>query len=209
MTLRSIQHTVLCEAIRRRGPSLDWAAPSLPANWISRQRRPGRLRPDRRLDTRRSPRARHTTPGIRCARRRRGNPYVGTQPGNAASEMIEGPFMRSDLPIAGFAVIEAANIEEAVNLISGTPCAVAHGVVEVWPLQERAETPYRSRRGRLLVGEFDVRNQPRRARRFRALVQEHDAGCRGGLGLARALKRTRRSPRLDPPFLIGGARCTL
>ena len=46
-----------------------------------------------------------------------------------------GAFMRSDLPIAGFAVIEAANIEDAVQLVSATPCAVARGVVEVWPLQ--------------------------------------------------------------------------
>ncbi|MBA0124280.1 transcription initiation protein [Haloechinothrix sp. YIM 98757] len=45
-----------------------------------------------------------------------------------------GPFMQSDLPVAGFAVIEAADIEEATRLVSETPCAVAHGVVEVWPL---------------------------------------------------------------------------
>jgi hypothetical protein len=49
--------------------------------------------------------------------------------------MSEGSFMRSDLPVAGFAVIEAADLDEAVRLVSGTPCAVAHGVVEVWPLQ--------------------------------------------------------------------------
>jgi hypothetical protein len=47
----------------------------------------------------------------------------------------EGPFLRSDLPIAGFALIEAATLEEAVSLVSETPCAVAHGVVEVWPLK--------------------------------------------------------------------------
>lgn len=46
-----------------------------------------------------------------------------------------GPFMHADLPIAGFAVIEAENIEEAIRLVSATPCAVANGVVEVWPLQ--------------------------------------------------------------------------
>jgi hypothetical protein len=44
-------------------------------------------------------------------------------------------FLRADLPEAGFAVIEAATLEEAVELVSGTPCAVAQGVVEVWPLQ--------------------------------------------------------------------------
>jgi len=50
-------------------------------------------------------------------------------------ETSEGPFLRSDLPIAGFAVIEASTLQEAVSLASKTPCAVAHGVVEVWPLQ--------------------------------------------------------------------------
>jgi hypothetical protein len=53
----------------------------------------------------------------------------------AGVETSEGPFLRSDLPIAGFAVIEAPTLEEAVRLVSKTPCAVAHGVVEVWPLQ--------------------------------------------------------------------------
>ena len=46
-----------------------------------------------------------------------------------------GAFMQSALPIAGFAVIEAESAERAAELVSGTPCAVAHGVVEVWPLQ--------------------------------------------------------------------------
>ncbi|WP_030485532.1 hypothetical protein [Nocardioides aequoreus] len=50
----------------------------------------------------------------------------------------EGAFLRSALPVAGFAVVEATDAEEAARLVSGTPCAVAHGVVEVWPL---AETP--------------------------------------------------------------------
>jgi hypothetical protein len=54
---------------------------------------------------------------------------------NAGEETTPGPFMRSDLPIAGFAVIEAESVEEAVRLVAGTPCAVADGVVEVWPLQ--------------------------------------------------------------------------
>jgi hypothetical protein len=47
----------------------------------------------------------------------------------------EGPFLRSDLPVAGFTVIEAATLEEAISLVAETPCAVAHGVVEVWPLK--------------------------------------------------------------------------
>jgi len=44
--------------------------------------------------------------------------------------------MSSALPVAGFAIIEAPSLEQAVRLVSGTPCAVAHGVVEVWPLRE-------------------------------------------------------------------------
>ena len=47
-----------------------------------------------------------------------------------------GPFLSSALQVAGFALIEAASIEEAVEMVSRTPCAVAHGVVEVWPLQD-------------------------------------------------------------------------
>ena len=42
--------------------------------------------------------------------------------------------MQSELPVAGFMVVEAANADEAVQLVAGTPCAVAFGVVEVWPL---------------------------------------------------------------------------
>jgi hypothetical protein len=51
-------------------------------------------------------------------------------------ETISGPFMASKLPVAGFAIIEAANLAEAVNKASQTPCAVAHGVVEVWPIDQ-------------------------------------------------------------------------
>jgi hypothetical protein len=47
-----------------------------------------------------------------------------------------GAFMRSDMPVAGFSLIEAASLDEAVAMVSKTPCAVADGVVEVWPLQE-------------------------------------------------------------------------
>ena len=53
----------------------------------------------------------------------------------AGVKTASGAFLKSQLPIAGFAVIEAANLEEAIERVSGTPCAVAHGVVEVWPLK--------------------------------------------------------------------------
>ena len=48
----------------------------------------------------------------------------------------DGPFMSSALPVAGFAVIEAPSLAEAAEIASRAPCAVAHGVVEVWPLRE-------------------------------------------------------------------------
>jgi len=51
-------------------------------------------------------------------------------------EIKTGPFMSSPLPIAGFAIIEAATLAEAVKIVSKTPCAVAHGAVEVWPLEQ-------------------------------------------------------------------------
>ncbi len=51
-------------------------------------------------------------------------------------ETKSGPFMSCSLPVAGFAVIEAASLSDAVKLVAQTPCAVAHGVVEVWPLDQ-------------------------------------------------------------------------
>ena len=43
-------------------------------------------------------------------------------------------FMTSPLPVAGFSIIDAGDIAEAIMLVSQSPCAVAHGVVEIWPL---------------------------------------------------------------------------
>jgi hypothetical protein len=45
-----------------------------------------------------------------------------------------GSFARSDLPLAGFSVIEAENIDEAVRLVAGTPCARAKGAIEIRPI---------------------------------------------------------------------------
>jgi hypothetical protein len=55
-------------------------------------------------------------------------------PEDAGVTTCAGPFMRSDLPVAGFSVIEAATLEDAVRMVAKSPCAIAHGVVEVWPL---------------------------------------------------------------------------
>lgn len=64
-----------------------------------------------------------------------GTPVQVRNPGAAGLETLDGPFMSSALPIAGFAVIEAADLAEAIEKVSLVPCAVAHGVVEVWPLE--------------------------------------------------------------------------
>ena len=55
----------------------------------------------------------------------------------AKVETTRGAFMSSPLPIAGFAIIEADDLDAAVAMVSGSPCAVAHGVVEVWPLEQQ------------------------------------------------------------------------
>jgi len=55
---------------------------------------------------------------------------------DAGVQTTTGPFLHSALPIAGFAVIEAKDLDEAIALVSKSPCAVAHGVIEVWPLQQ-------------------------------------------------------------------------
>src|SRR5262245_52323971 len=64
-----------------------------------------------------------------------GAPVQVRNPNAAHLETAHGPFMSSALPVAGFAVIEAADIAEAIEKVSRVPCAVAHGVVEVWPLE--------------------------------------------------------------------------
>jgi hypothetical protein len=56
-------------------------------------------------------------------------------PEDSGVQRSRGPFMRSDLPIAGFSLVEAGSMEEAVQMVAKSPCAVAHGVVEVWELK--------------------------------------------------------------------------
>ncbi|OQO94729.1 transcription initiation protein [Saccharomonospora piscinae] len=63
-----------------------------------------------------------------------GQPVQVRNHNGAGTRTDQGPFMHSELPVAGFTMIEAADIEEATRLISETPCAVAQGVVEIWPL---------------------------------------------------------------------------
>ena len=63
-----------------------------------------------------------------------GAPVQVRNPNAQGIQTEPAAFMSSPLPIAGFAVIEATDIAEAIKMVSQSPCAVAHGVVEVWPL---------------------------------------------------------------------------
>lgn len=54
----------------------------------------------------------------------------------AGVQVAEGAFLKADLPIAGFALIEAPDLDAAIEIASRSPCAVAQGVVEVWPMNQ-------------------------------------------------------------------------
>jgi hypothetical protein len=65
-----------------------------------------------------------------------GKPVQVRNHNGAGTQTSEGAYMQTALPIAGFAIIEAQDVDEAIRLVSETPCAVAYGVVEVWPLDD-------------------------------------------------------------------------
>jgi len=64
-----------------------------------------------------------------------GSPVQVRNPEAAGVETTDGAFLSASLPIAGFAIIEAADLDEAIALVAQSPCAICHGVVEVWPLE--------------------------------------------------------------------------
>ena len=64
-----------------------------------------------------------------------GTPVQVRNPEATGVQTTSGPFITSALPLAGFAIIEAADLSEAIDIVSRAPCAVAHGVVEIWPLE--------------------------------------------------------------------------
>lgn len=43
------------------------------------------------------------------------------------------PFARIAHPLAGFSIIEAKDLEEAIALVANTPCARANGAIEIRP----------------------------------------------------------------------------
>jgi hypothetical protein len=66
---------------------------------------------------------------------RAGTPVQVRNHDGAGIDVQAGPFMQSSLPVAGFGVLEADSLADAIELAAQSPCAVAHGVIEVWPLE--------------------------------------------------------------------------
>jgi hypothetical protein len=57
----------------------------------------------------------------------------------------DGAFANSRVPLAGFSIIEAADLNEVIHLVAQTPCARAKGAIEIRPIPaindaERAHT---------------------------------------------------------------------
>jgi hypothetical protein len=46
----------------------------------------------------------------------------------------DGALASSSAPLAGFSVIEAADVDEVVRLVAQTPCARARGWIEIRPI---------------------------------------------------------------------------
>jgi hypothetical protein len=63
-----------------------------------------------------------------------GSPVQVRNPDDTGLQITTEQFLSAALPVAGFTLIEATSLEEAIQKVSGVPCAVAHGVVEIWPM---------------------------------------------------------------------------
>ena len=53
---------------------------------------------------------------------------------DGTAQVTDGTFAASAAPLAGFGIIEAADLDEAVRLVRDTPCARAGGAVELRPI---------------------------------------------------------------------------
>lgn len=63
-------------------------------------------------------------------------PVQVRNPDDTGVQTNPGPFLSAGLPVAGFSIMDAKDIDEAIALAAKSPCAVAHGVIEIWPLKE-------------------------------------------------------------------------
>jgi hypothetical protein len=53
---------------------------------------------------------------------------------DGSPSVTDGPFVTGALPLAGFSIIDAVDIDEAIRLVADTPCARAGGAVELRPI---------------------------------------------------------------------------
>ena len=55
---------------------------------------------------------------------------------DGATSTSDGDFAASRVPLAGFGIIDAADLDEAIRLVADTPCARAGGAVVLRPIGE-------------------------------------------------------------------------
>lgn len=53
---------------------------------------------------------------------------------HGSPDTTNSSFAKSNAPLAGFSIVEAANLEEVIKLVADTPCARANGAIEIRPL---------------------------------------------------------------------------
>lgn len=63
-------------------------------------------------------------------------PATTVQAPNGKVVTMDGPFANAKVPLAGFSIIDARDLNEVIELVSKTPCARAGGAIEVWPIAE-------------------------------------------------------------------------
>jgi hypothetical protein len=82
--------------------------------------------------------------------RKRGDVVAAVRPAattvrawDGTPKTTEGPVAQSQLPLAGFGIIEAADLNEAIALVKDTPCARARGAVELRPIAQINDDVFR------------------------------------------------------------------
>ena len=48
--------------------------------------------------------------------------------------VTDSAFADSNVPLAGFSIIDAASVNDVIRLVAGTPCARAKGAIEIRPI---------------------------------------------------------------------------
>ncbi|MEO8276569.1 MAG: YciI family protein [Thermoanaerobaculia bacterium] len=57
---------------------------------------------------------------------------------DGATKTTNGTFAKANIPLAGFSILEAKDLAEAVELVAKTPCARAKGAIEIRAFWESA-----------------------------------------------------------------------